>query len=308
MSARRDTGADARIDAIVVSYNSGASLVDCVTPLLGAPGVAVTVVDNASPDDSLSTVAGLPLKTIQTGRNAGFGAGCNAGLAAGSAELVLFLNPDALLEPADLERLVEVLDAEPAVGLVGPRMYDGDGTLIPTVRRAQRSASVWAQALFLHRLFPRARWANEIDARAATYERAGYPEWVSGACMLARRELLERLGGFDEGFFLYCEDMDLCTRLRAAGALIRFEPDATARHQEGGSAERTSLFGVLASSRVRYAGKHNGRLGAWWQRAGITVEALTHVVANARRRPRARGYAAALRAALRPADRPASAS
>jgi GT2 family glycosyltransferase len=117
--------------------------------------------------------------------------------------------------------------------------------------------------------------------------------------MLVRRDLLEQVGGFDEGFFLYGEDMDLCARLRAAGGQIRYEPGATVRHEEGQSAPRTSLFPVLVLSRARYADKHSGPVGARLVHAGLAAEALTHVVANVWRPANARGHVAALRAMLR---------
>jgi GT2 family glycosyltransferase len=296
---------DARIDTVIVSYKSRDTLLAGVNPLLGMPGVTVTVVDNASPDGSLDVLDGLPVRAIQSGRNGGFGFGCNLGMAAGSAPYVLFLNPDARIEREDLDRLVAVLDAEASVALVGPRLLDGTGALIPNLRTAQRARSIWAQALFVHRALPRARWANELDREAAAHDAIAYPEWVSGACMLGRRDMLERIGGFDDGFFLYGEDMDLCARLRAAGGRVRYEPGATVRHIEGQSAPRTSLFPVLARSRARYAGKHSTPLVARLAQAGIAVEALTHVIANVRRPANARGHVAALCAMLR-SDRAAA--
>ena len=90
------------------------------------------------------------------------------------------------------------------------------------------------------------------------YDEAGDAEWLSGACLLVRRSALEQIGGLDEGFFLYCEDTDLCERLADAGWGVRYEPGATARHEEGGSAPRHRLQAVHAASRVRYARKHPG--------------------------------------------------
>jgi GT2 family glycosyltransferase len=286
------------IDAVVVSYNSRETLRACVEPLAAIPGVGVIVVDNASPDASLETVADLPVLALEAGGNLGFGAGCNLGMAAGKAELVLFINPDARIARADLDRLVAVLAAEPEVGLVGPRLLDEEGELMLSLRRYQRVGSTWAQALFLHHLLPRAGWANEIDRAPGAYERAAYPEWISGACMLARRKALEQIEGFDPGFFLYCEDMDLCARLRDAGWRVRYEPGAVASHVGGHSAPRSGLLAVLARSRIRYARKHGAALSARLQQAGLAVDALTHVVVRLRRPGYARGHAAALRAVL----------
>jgi N-acetylglucosaminyl-diphospho-decaprenol L-rhamnosyltransferase len=288
----------ARVDAVIVSYNSRETLLAGVTPLLEIPGVTVTVVDNASDDASLDVLCGLPVRALQAGRNGGFGFGCNLGTAAGDAPYVLYLNPDARVERADLERLVAVLEAEPDVGIVGPRLLDGGGALIANLRTRQRASTIWAQACFVHRLLPRARWARELDDSPQAHDEVGYPEWVSGACMLARRSALEQIGGFDEGFFLYSEDMDICARMSARDWRIRYEPGATVRHQEGCSAPRTSLFPVLAQSRVRYARKHFGRVSAAVQRAGVALQELTHILANLARPAHALGHATALRAVL----------
>ncbi len=287
------------VDAVVVSYNSRDTLRACVEPLLALPDVRVTVVDNDSPDGSLDAVAGLPVQAIQSGRNGGFGFGCNVGAAAGSAPLILFVNPDAALTGDALARLIAVIEAEPEVALVGPRLLEETGELMHSMRRYQRTRSMWAQALYLHRLLPRARWANEIETRDEAYDALAHPEWVSGACMLVRRDAFEVVGGFDDGFFLYCEDQDLCRRLRAAGGQIRYEPAAVVSHRGGHSAPRTSLYAVLAQSRIRVARKHNGRVQTALQRAAITTEALTHALAGLRRRPEhSRGHRAALRASL----------
>ncbi len=116
--------------------------------------------------------------------------------------------------------------------------------------------------------------------------------------MLVRREAFDAIGGFDEGFFLYGEDMDLGARLRAAGGQVRYEPGATAHHEGGRSAPRTSLFAVLARSRMRFARKHYGRVNAWLQWLGLAAGALTHVIAALPRPAHRRGHAAALRATL----------
>lgn len=284
-----------RVDAVVVSYNSRDTLRDCVAPLARIAGVDVTVVDNGSADGSLDTIADLPVRAIESGRNGGFGFGCNLGVASGSAPYVLFINPDARIEPADLDRLAAVLDAEPDVAVVGPRVLDDAGRLFPSQRRYQRPGSTWAQALFLHRPLRRAAWANEIIRQDSAYDRPAYPEWLSGACMLARRDVVEAVGGFDEGFFLYCEDKDLCRRIGDAGFEVRYEPAAHAVHAGHGSAPQTALFGVLTASRVRYARKHDGAVAAALERLGGVLMALTHIaVTTGARRA---GYAGSLLAA-----------
>jgi N-acetylglucosaminyl-diphospho-decaprenol L-rhamnosyltransferase len=286
------------VDAVIVSYNSRDTLRGCVLPLVAADRVTVTVVDNDSPEPALDVIADLDVRPIASGRNGGFSFGCNLGAAQGDAPYVLFVNPDAVLPAADLARLVAVLDAEPAVGLVGPRLVGDDGSLMPSIRRFPRVRSTWATALYLHRLFPRARWSDEINRRYEEYERVGYPEWVSGACMLVRRSVLEAVGGLDEGFFLYCEDTDLCARIRAAGHEIRYEPEACARHQGGASAPRAGLMPVLAVSRARYARLHDRRAVALAQRLGIALGHLTHALVSLPRPAKRRGHVRAVRAVL----------
>jgi N-acetylglucosaminyl-diphospho-decaprenol L-rhamnosyltransferase len=112
------------------------------------------------------------------------------------------------------------------------------------------------------------------------YARAGSPEWASGACLLLRRSALERLDGLDEDFFLYCEDLDLCRRLRDAGYDIRYEPAAVAVHEGGQSSPRSALLPVLAASRVRYARLHQPPVVALLERLGVAVGALTHAVVS----------------------------
>ena len=115
---------------------------------------------------------------------------------------------------------------DPSVGLVAPRLVDEDGSLDFSQRRFPRLRSTYAQALFLHRIFAHAQWTDEVIRDPRAYERAGPVEWVSGACVLVRRSALERLGGWDQGFFHYGEDIDICSRLWRSGFELRFEPGA----------------------------------------------------------------------------------
>ena len=287
-----------RVDAVVVSYNSRAELRGCVEPLSALEGVQTVVVDNASTDDSVASIADLPVEVLALAENRGFGAGCNAGWRRGEAPFVLFLNPDATVDEPSLRHLVEVLDTEGSVGLVGPKILESDGSLAFSQRRFPQLRSTYARALFLHRVFTRASWADELVRDPAAYDTPASPDWVSGACMLVRRSALEEVGGFDERFFLYCEDKDLCRRLRAAGYDVRYEPRATVRHRGGASAPRAGLLPVLARSRVVYAHKHWGRARAALETGGVALNALTHAVVTSGGREKRAGHLNALAAAL----------
>jgi GT2 family glycosyltransferase len=294
---------DERVDAVVVAYNSARTLRGCVEPLAAMEDVRVTVVDNASPDDGLATLEGLPVAIVRAGRNGGFAAGCNIGIAQGSAPYVLLLNPDARLGRADLDALVGVLDREPEVGLAAPRVLEEDGTLSHSLRRFPRRRSTFAQALFLHRVWPNAEWTDEVIRDEAVYDAPGSPEWVSGACMLVRRTALEALGGLDEDFFLYCEDIDLCARLRGAGWDIRYEPAAAVHHEGGASGPRERLLAVYARNRVLYARKHaSGRVAVAFEAMGVALGHITHAFTSIPRPAVARGHVRALLALVRPQE------
>jgi N-acetylglucosaminyl-diphospho-decaprenol L-rhamnosyltransferase len=286
------------VEVVVVSYNSRDRIRSCVRPLLEDSEIHVVVVDNASPDKSVEVLADLPITTIALESNLGFAAGCNAGWRATTAPYVLFLNPDATIEPAAVRRLTEVLEDDPRIGAVAPRIVDEDGSLDRSIRRFPRLTATFAQALFLHRLFPRVRSFSEVVTDDADYTRPGTVEWVSGACVLARRSALEELGGLDEGFFMYCEDKDLCRRLRDSGWRVCFEPQAECVHQGGHSAPRSSLLPVLAASRMRYARKHRSRIAASVEIAGIALGALTHALVSIQGRTTRAGHCRALRMIL----------
>lgn len=283
------------MDVVVVSFNSANHLRDCVASALRWPGTNVIVVDNASTDGSLETVADLDVSVVASASNDGFAHGCNRGAAAGRQPAVLFLNPDAILEEGAVEAMLEQF-SNPRVALVAPKILDEQGTVDLSLRRFPRLGSTIAQALFIHRLFPRAGWADELIRDPRAYEAAGSAEWVSGACMLVRREVFDAIGGFDEGFFMYCEDTDLCARIRARGQTIRYEPAAVIRHLGGRSAPRSSLLPVLAASRVRYAQKHFGRPAAQAARVAIAVGALAHAVGGLGGGDVRRGHLRAFRA------------
>jgi N-acetylglucosaminyl-diphospho-decaprenol L-rhamnosyltransferase len=290
----------ASVDVVVVSFNSRGRLRACVEPLAGLDDIHVVVVDNASSDASLEAVADLPVARIGLPSNGGFAHGCNTGWRRGDAPAVLFLNPDARIAPAEVRRLARVLEEHPEVGAVGPKILASDGSLDFSQRLFPPVVSTFAEALFLHRLFPRAEWIDGTVRDPAAYERPGTPGWLSGACIVVRRTALEALGGWDERFFLYCEDMDLCRRLWDSGLTVRYEPSVVAQHEGGASAPRPVTVPLLAASRLRYADKHLGPAERVLDRAGLVARALTHVAVSRGGMPVRAAHARALRLLLAP--------
>ncbi len=289
-----------RVDAVIVAYNSARTLRACVEPLAAIDGVRLVVVDNCSPDDTAAPLAGLDAELVRAPRNGGFAAGCNLGIARGAAPYVLLLNPDARMSPDALHTLVAVLDANLGTAIAGPLIVEDNGTHAASQRRFPRPLSTFAQALFLHRLWPRATWTDELVRDPAAYRRPGTPDWVSGACMLIRREALEQVGGMDEDFFLYCEDMDVCARVRDAGWDVRFEPRAVVHHEGGASRPREELLAMLARNRVLYARKHAGRVAVLLEAAGVALGHATHAITSLARPALRRGHLRALAATINP--------
>jgi N-acetylglucosaminyl-diphospho-decaprenol L-rhamnosyltransferase len=284
------------VDVVVVSYNSRSHLRSCLAPLAGADDVKMIVVDNASEDGSIDSVRDLPIRCVELTDNHGFAYACNVGWKHGDSPYVLFLNPDATIDRQSLHRLVNGLKGDRSIGVAAPKIVDSEGALEFSQRRFPRPVSTFSQALFLHRFFPRAWWADELIRDPEPYTTPRRVDWVSGACVLVRRDLLERLGGWDDGFFLYCEDIDLCKRAQEAGFGVLFEPSALAVHVGGTSVPRASLLPTLAASRVRYAKKHRRRPTVLLERVGLAVGALTHLfIARGGRAVRV-GHARSLRA------------
>lgn len=267
-----------RVDVVIVSYNSAQKLERCLAGLVTAKDIRVTVVDNHSADGSARLASDLGAETIALDWNSGFSHGCNVGWRTGSAEYVLFLNPDAAIDVDGVHRLAAILDADPGAGIVAPRIVHESGELSLSLRRFPSVTRTLAQALFLHRLVPYAEWADEIVRDPCAYERVSQPDWVSGACLLARRRLLEELEGFDERFFLYSEDVDLCRRSWERGATVRYEPGVTAVHTGGASAPPGRVLPLLVASRRLYSRKTERLPVALIHGLAITLVSLTRLI------------------------------
>jgi len=288
------------VDVVVVSYNSRDHLAKAVRDLSAVEDFHVVVVDSASTDGTLSSVEDLPVSTIALTENRGFGHACNVGFRHGDAPFVLFLNPDAHISEAAVRQLVKTATADSGIAAVAPRIFDEDGALDYSMRRFPRLRTTFAQAFFLHRVLPRAEWTDELVRDRDAYSSPGSPDWVSGACILVKRTVLDRLQGFDEQFFMYCEDIDLCRRIRDLSLEISFDPEATVVHEGGASMPRAALLPVLASSRIRYAAKHQSRSVALLERAGVAAGALTHAIVSRGGLEMRRGWLRAFVRALAP--------
>lgn len=232
----------ADVDVVVVGYHSRDLVLSCLDSLgPAAPGLAVTVTvaDNHSGDGTVAAVRarGDGAQAFDMGENAGFGRANNRAIAGGSGRYVFVLNPDTRVAPGALRRLVEFADAHPEAGVVAPRLLNADGTPQRTARAFPTpTAALFGRRSPLTRWFPRNRWSRAflVEDRH-TGEEPFRVDWVSGAAMLLPRAVMEAVGGFDERFFLFWEDADLCKRIARTGRATWCVPASVVVHDEGGT-------------------------------------------------------------------------
>jgi N-acetylglucosaminyl-diphospho-decaprenol L-rhamnosyltransferase len=304
----------ADLTIVIVSWNVGELLRRCLQSILATElDVEVVVVDNASIDGSPEMVrAAFPqVRLIANDENRGFTAANNQGLAVAQGRCLLLLNPDTEVVADALATMVRYLEAHPAVGALGPRLLFPDGRQQPSRRRFPTLATALVESTVIQEW-----WAeNRILRRyymADTPDDAVQPvDWVVGACLLVRRDVYEQVGGLDEGFFMYSEELDWCKRIKDAGWEVVYLPTATVIHHEGKSSEQVvpARHIRFQTSKVRYFRKHHGWPQAEMLRCFLLAtyvyqlarEGLKWLVGHKRplRAERMRAYSQVLRSGLR---------
>jgi GT2 family glycosyltransferase len=253
----------ADLAVVVVNYNAGDYLPRCLGSVVQASGevtLDVVVVDNASRDDSIRRAKEEhpAIRLIENHVNRGFAAAANQGISATEAPYVLLLNPDAEVTGGTLASFVKVAEERSGAGVLGPLVLDPDGGIQPSARKVPGLLESLVHA-FLGPFAPNNPWSRRYTM--ADWDRASEREveWISGSAMLLRRAALEAVGVFDEGYFMYVEDVDLCTRFRKAGWKVLFTPEITVTHVVGVSARGQTRRMAREHSRsiYRYFAKHS---------------------------------------------------
>lgn len=222
-----------------MNYNAGSALRDCVASLEAEGVTEIVVVDNASVDGSmalLATCSSRP-RTIASHSNLGYGRGANLGARATTADYLLVCNPDLVVKAGGVRRLAAVLDESPKVALAGPMLRELSGEVYPSGREFPGMAEAVGHG-FVGLFWGGNPWTLRYRRIGQEQHRARAADWVSGAFFLARRQAFDDVGGFDERYFMYVEDVDLCWRLHEAGWDIAYEPGAEVVHQQGLSTSR----------------------------------------------------------------------
>jgi GT2 family glycosyltransferase len=260
VAARYDNTAVADLAVIIVAYNSARWLDPCLRSLYERAGSAqldVVVVDNGSSDGSAGVVEErFPDARVIRAPNRGFAAGNNVGILATRAPFVLFVNADTQVVGGTLGALLDVMRARPDVGLAGCRQLTPDGEIYPTIRRFPTPTRLFFEALGSEQLPFRASWLGERELDLRAYDREVACDWTSGSFMLARREAILAAGLMDERFFIYCEEPDLCLRIKQAGWNVRHLPQLTIVHHAGKDGFDVRLVSQDAFARGQYLRKH----------------------------------------------------
>jgi N-acetylglucosaminyl-diphospho-decaprenol L-rhamnosyltransferase len=267
----------AALAVVVVNYNAGEYLARCVTSVVEASGgltLDVLIVDNASRDGSARVAAAGPtqVRVIDNPTNRGLSAAWNQGARAVDAPWILFLNPDAEIRQGDLRAFVKAGERRPDVALLGPMIRNPDGTIYESGRAFPGVLQAVGHA-FLGPFAPGNRFTRAY--RQTSWDRSTEREvdWVSGAAMLIRRSAFEQVGAFDEAFWLYGEELDLCTRLRDAGWKVLATPELEVMHVGGVSTGRSRRTYLMHSQSIyRYYRKHRA---TGWRLATLPMAWVT---------------------------------
>lgn len=259
------------VSAVIVNYNAGDHLLDCVKSLQAEGVKDIVVVDNASSDGSVARLRETQpdVRVHYSAVNLGYGGGANRGIAEVDSGYVLVINPDAVVHDGAVEVLAGVLDNDARVGIVGPRIDEVDGSVYPSARAFPRLRDAIGHAFIglVTTNNPYSRRYLMTDTDVGT---ARDTDWISGACFLARRVALADVDGFDESYFMYLEEVDLCRRAGRAGWIVRYEPAARVTHVQGVSTAQHP-YRMLAAH-------HRSLLRYWWRNASGLGRLLAPVV------------------------------
>ncbi|MEJ2557926.1 MAG: glycosyltransferase family 2 protein [Anaerolineae bacterium] len=262
------------MSAIVVNWNTHDLLAQCLASLLdtiGSLDMEVLVVDNASSDGSQAMVRSRfpDVRLIENRENVGFARANNQATALSRGRYMLMINSDAIATPGAIQSMVDLADAESRAGIVGAQLLNPDGSF-----QASHTSfpTLWQEFLILTGLgrLLRGRW---YPSRGPTQDRGPQiVDYVEGACLLVRRQAIEEVGGLDEGYFMYAEEVDWCYAMKQGDWQVWYQPNARIIHYGGASSchRRTQREADLYRSRVRFFRKHYG------DRAAIGLKMLIY--------------------------------
>lgn len=330
MGARAGDALLARPDCsvIVVNWNTREYLAECLASILADDGVTlvgegvttqpgqisaeVIVVDNASDDGSAAMVADRfpQVRLIENNRNVGFALANNQAIAHARGRVLFLLNPDAYVLPGALTALVRFLDKHPQAAAVGPNVLNPDGTWQAAVFRFPTLWDLFCEAVFLSVLFPHSRLFARKEIGGFQRDRVRQVDWIQGCALAVRRSVWDAVGPFDEGYWMYVEELDWCRRANEQGYRLYFTPDAEVVHygKRATAKARASVLPLGFRSHFRYFRKFDGpatelavraiTLVQMGLRATVSIAMLARGNDRDRWRENLRAYTAVMRKAL----------
>jgi len=261
-ASRSGGSAQPGLAAIIVYFRTRPSLTSCLHGLRTqtSPPDEIIVVDNSSAVDGLDVrpVPGEDWRWVRAERNLGFGAACNLGAQIAHSDHLLFLNADVVLRDDACEQLRSAAESSPGTGVIGPRIYGADGRIELSARTFPSvTTGLLGRSSLLTQMLARLR--RTPSGVAAALGPAGRVDWISGACMLMPREAFDQVGGFDENYWMYWEDADICRRLKDRGWDAMLCTDARSHHSTGSSGQSRRTIEAFHMSAAHYYERHVAR-------------------------------------------------
>lgn len=304
------------LSIIIVSWNVEELLENCLRSVLAQDDLAlqIIVVDSASSDGSAAMVAEKfpDVALVACEENVGFPRGNNIGLERANGRFILLLNPDTIIHDDALAKMVTYFEENPQVGVLGPKLLNADGTVQSSRRRFPTMKTAFFESTWLQPCAPQSV-LDDYYVRDVDDGETAVVDWVMGACLLTRQEVVAQVGGLDEAYFMYSEELDFCRRVHASGWQVVYYPQAQVTHLSGMSSEQavTHRHINFNQAKLRYFRKYHGRFAAaslrlfllasyCWQ---MMLEAIKGAVGHKRplRWQRVKAYWMVLRSGLKPA-------
>ncbi len=281
------------ITVSIVNWNTAHELQECLDSIISQQGIDfdITVVDNASSDNSvdmLTTTYFGKLTLIANSANIGFGKAHNQALRQSNSRYFMIINPDSkFTDPNTLSRIIEYMDSNKEIGMLGPKILNTDGSLQYSARRFPSMIAGMFRNTWLDKLFPSNKFVKSYLMSDWSHEEISNVDWLSGAALVVRREMVNKIGMLDERFFMYCEDIDWCKRAHDAGWKVVYYPLVSVLHRIGAASDKDPYNAIRRHHRsmLQYFLKYNATKPAvlltplvmlgLWLRALSTMRKIT---------------------------------
>jgi|SRR5579859_186152 len=275
---------DPILSVIIVTWNGKKYALECIDSLHQnetAVPAEIIVVDNGSSDGTPAAIRDRfpSVKVIETHSNLGFAKANNIGMAMSRGQYVCLVNSDVVIPAGCFEKMIEFMKANPEVGLLGPKMLSPDGGIGASVMRLPTIWNTLCSALALHRIAPHSPVLGGFEMAGYPYNEIDDVEVLTGWFWMVPRAALQQVGGLDERFFMYGEDIDWCKRFRQAGRRVVFFPNAEALHYGAASSGEAPIrfYVEMRRANLQYFQKHHGRIGALGYRMAIAIHELVRL-------------------------------